>query len=102
MHRKDIPADERRLAKRVPLNLRTRIRHSGLEHGDLTIRDLSFTGFQGETGVALKRGDLISVALPNIGLVRATVKWRNERSIAGEFQRPVDVRICFRDEAAAS
>ena len=50
---------------------------------------------------ALKKGDLISVALPNIGLVRATVKWQCAKNIAGEFQRPVDVRVCFRDETAA-
>ena len=86
---------ERRLAKRVPLDLHTRLRHSGLMHGDLTICDLSFTGFKGETDVNLKRGDLISVSLPNIGLVRAIVKWRTERRIAAQFQRPVDVRVCF-------
>ena len=101
MRKNEIHLGERRLAKRVPLDLQTRIRHSGLEHGELTISDLSFTGFKGETGVALKKGDLISVALPNIGLVRATVKWQCAKNIAGEFQRPVDVRVCFRDETAA-
>ena len=72
------------------------MRHSGLQHGDMTIDDLSFTGFKGRTDVMLKRGDLISVALPHIGLVRATVKWSDAQSFAGEFQRPVDIRTCFR------
>ena len=87
---------ERRRAKRLSLDLHTRLRYRGLEHGDLTINDLSFTGFKGETDVELKRGDLVSVALPRIGLVRATVKWRRDHGIAAQFQRAVDVRACFR------
>lgn len=87
---------ERRRAKRLPLDLKTRLRHSGLEHGDLTIRDLSFTGFKGDTEINLDRGNLISVALPNIGLVRATVQWCKGGTLAAQFQRPVDIRACFR------
>lgn len=87
---------ERRSAKRVNLNLRTRLMHSGQQHADLIIRDLSFTGFKGETELKLMRGALISVGLPNIGLVRATVKWVKDGRIAGAFHRPVDVRTCFR------
>jgi hypothetical protein len=87
---------ERRSAKRLALDLHTRLRHNGLVHGDLTIKDLSFTGFKGESEVALMRGDLISVALPAIGLVRATVQWCKGGMLAAQFQRPVDIRICFR------
>ena len=87
---------ERRSARRLPLDLHTRLRHAGLEYGDLTIKDLSFTGLKGETQVALHRGDLISVALPNIGLVRATVQWCNEGMLTAQFQRAVDIRNCFR------
>jgi hypothetical protein len=92
---------ERRLAKRVPLDLHTRIRHAGLEHGEMLIHDLSFTGFKGTTDVELAEGAPISVSLPNIGLVRATVKWRQAREIAAQFHRPVDVRICFRETGTA-
>ena len=88
---------ERRRAKRLPLDLQTRLRHTGLTYGDLTIKDLSFTGFKGITRIALARGDLISVALPNIGLVRATVKWcGGDGMLAAQFQRVVDIRTCFR------
>lgn len=87
---------ERRRAKRLALDLRTRLRHSGLEHGDLTIRDLSFTGFKGETEVKLKHGDLISVSLPAIGLVRATVQLCKGGIVTAQFQRPIDIRPCFR------
>ena len=87
---------ERRGAKRVNLNLRSRVRHNGLQHADIVIRNLSFTGFNGEADVPLKCGDIISVGLPNIGLVRATIKWSEDGHIAGAFHRPVDVRECFR------
>ena len=87
---------ERRLAKRVNLNLRTRLMHSGRQQSEIQVRELSFTGFEGETDLKLIKGALISVGLPNIGLVRATVKWARDGRIAGAFQRPVDVRACFR------
>lgn len=93
--------DERRLAKRVNLSLRTRLMHSGQQHADIVIRDLSFTGFKGETELKLMRGALISVGLPNIGLVRATVKWVKDGRIAAAFYRPVDVRTCFRGKSSA-
>jgi hypothetical protein len=92
---------ERRSAKRVNLNLRTRLMHNGQQHADIIIRDLSFTGFRGETELKLMRGALISVGLPNIGLVRATVKWAKDGRMAGAFHRPVDVRTCFREPRAA-
>ncbi|MDB5699746.1 MAG: hypothetical protein JWN69_2550 [Alphaproteobacteria bacterium] len=90
---------ERRSAKRVNLNLETRLLHGGLEHADIVIGDLSFTGFNGETGAPLKKGDYVSVGLPNIGLVRATIKWRRGTKVAGAFHRAVDVRNCFREIA---
>lgn len=92
--------EERRSAKRVNLNLRTRILHGGQQQGELVIRDLSFTGFMGTTDAPLREGEYFSVALPQIGLVRAAVKWREGNNVAGEFHRPVDVRTCFRESAA--
>lgn len=94
---------ERRSAKRVGLDIRSRLLHSGLqESADIVIRDLSFTGFKGETAAELKRGDMVSIDLPNIGLVRATVKWNEDGRIAGAFHSAVDVRNCFSPPAKAS
>ena len=93
---------ERRSAKRVNLNLRSRLMHSGRQQADLVIRDLSFTGFRGETDAQLARGALVSVGLPNIGLVRATVKWVKDGRIAGAFQKSVDIRTCFREPQPAN
>jgi hypothetical protein len=91
---------ERRTAKRVNLDLGTRLLHGGLQHADIIVRDLSFTGFNGETDAPVDEGDLVSIGLPNIGLVRATIKWRSGNRIAGSFHRAVDIRACFRDPAA--
>ena len=87
---------ERRRAKRVPLEMRTRFRYTGFQQGDLVIRDLSFTGCRCETDVQLNTGDLVSVALPNIGLVRASVQWCSGGKFAAQFQKAVDIRACFR------
>jgi hypothetical protein len=86
---------ERRGAKRVNLNQRSRIRYEGLHQAEIVIRNLSFTGFNGEANVRLKRGDTVSITLPNIGPIRATIKWTNDRQVAGAFREPVDVRGCF-------
>jgi hypothetical protein len=91
---------ERRAAKRVNLNLRTRIVYAGQEKGALVIRDLSFTGFKGVTDVPLRGGESFSVALPRIGRVRASLIWRDGEEVAGEFHRAVDVRNCFREGTA--
>lgn len=91
---------ERRAAKRVNLDLRTRLLHRGLQHADIVVRDLSFTGFNGETDAPVGEGDLVSIGLPRIGLVRATIKWRSGNRIAGSFHHAVDIRTCFRDPAA--
>jgi hypothetical protein len=91
---------ERRAAKRVHLDLETRLLHRGLQHADIVVRDLSFTGFNGETDAPVDKGDLVSIGLPRIGLVRATIKWRRGKCIAGSFHHAVDIRACFRDPAA--
>ena len=92
---------ERRTGKRINLNMRTRLRYSGQQPADIVVRELSFTGFKGDTNAPLKQGDLISVGLPNIGLVRATVKSSNDGQVAAAFYRSVDVRSCFRTPAVA-
>lgn len=91
---------ERRAAKRVNLDLRTRLLHRGLQHADIVVRDLSFTSFNGESDAPVGEGDLVSIGLPRIGLVRATIKWRSGNCIAGSFHHAVDIRACFRDPAA--
>jgi len=91
---------ERRAAKRVDLALPTRLLHNGLQPAEITVRDISFTGFQCEAALALEPGSLVSISLPKIGLVRATIKWCEDGRIAGAFHRPVDVRTCFMRELA--
>jgi len=91
--------NERRVAKRVAFALHTRLRYSGLEYGEITISDLSFTGFRGATSVPLKKGDLVSVALPDIGLVRAAIKWCDDGEVAGAFLKAVDIRSFIRARA---
>jgi hypothetical protein len=93
---------ERRAAKRVILGLRTRLLHRGLQRADIVVHDLSFTGFNGDTDAPVGEGELVSIGLPRIGLVRATIKWRRGSRIAGSFHHAVDIRACFRDPATGN
>jgi hypothetical protein len=86
---------ERRGAKRVGLNQRSRMRYDGMQQAEIVIRNLSFTGFNGAANVRLKRGDAVSITLPNVGVVRATIKWSRDGEVAGAFREPTDVRGCF-------
>jgi hypothetical protein len=56
----------------------------------VTIRDISQTGFLIETnGMALSKGELININLPNKGLVSARVVWANERLFGCEFDEEI-------------
>ena len=86
---------QRRSAKRHSLAIETTVRHGPFEQSAIRIEDLSFTGFAGSCPAHLKPGSFVSLALPEIGLVRAKVVWSRAGKVGGRFLKPVDVRRCF-------
>ena len=85
-------------AKRCLLSLETCLRYRGLREAAIHVSDLSFGGFAGECTVALEKGEYVSLALPQIGLVRARIVWQKQGRIGARFNKPVDVRRCFATE----
>jgi hypothetical protein len=88
---------QRRSAKRQSLAIETTVRHGPFEQSTIRVEDLSFTGFAGSCLAPLRPGSFISLALPEIGLVRAKVVWTRAGKVGGKFLKPVDVRRCFPD-----
>ena len=85
---------EKRSGKRLDVNIRSRLRHGGFSQSEITICNLSFRGFRAECDEALKRGDFVSIDLPQIGLVRARVAWCDSGRLGGMFLKPTDIRRC--------
>ena len=81
--------------KRCLLSLETCLRYRGLREAAIRLSDLSFGGFAGECAVSLEKGEYVSLALPQIGLVRARVVWQSRGRMGARFNKPVDVRKCF-------
>ena len=91
----DVWQRQRRSAKRQRLAIETTVRHGPFEQSTIRVEDLSFTGFAGSCPASLKPGSFVSLALPEIGLVRAKIVWVRAGRIGGRFLKPVDVRRCF-------
>lgn len=83
-----------RRAKRLDVELASRIRYRGMSSVDVTIRDLAFTGFRAACAQSLAEGERISIDLPPFGLVPATIAWCRGGFIGGLFDSAVDIRHC--------
>lgn len=57
--------------------------------------NLSSGGFSAEGAGMLKRGDLVWINLPGIGLVRSQVRWRLENRFGAAFLVVDDLRLRF-------
>ena len=88
---------QRRSAKRQSFAIETTIRHGPFQQATIRIEDLSFTGFAGSCAATLAPGSFVSLALPEIGLVRARIIWVRADKIGGKFLKAIDVRRCFPD-----
>lgn len=58
--------------------------------GQVKVRNISSTGLMAETGLPLKNGDVVEVALRGIGAVRAVVVRRTLGKVALKFDLPID------------
>jgi hypothetical protein len=89
------PEHVRRNAKRAVVHMPARLRHKGLEAAEVTILDLSFTGFKAASDIDFTPGVYLSIDLPGIGLVRSKVVWCKDGQVGCSFNNPVDVRRCL-------
>lgn len=88
------PPTVARKAKRLSVELASRVRYRGMLSVDVTIRDLAFTGFRAACTQPLAAGERISIDLPPFGLVPATIAWCRDGLIGGLFDSAVDIRYC--------
>ena len=56
----------------------------------ITIRNISVSGFMGETLARVQRGDSFGVVIPGCGIVRAYARWFNAGELGGKFRIALD------------
>lgn len=92
--------EARRVAKRAPVSLDSRISKGGLARALCKVVDVSTHGAQLQTFSALKRGMRIWLTLPKLGTVEANVTWADDFVAGCRFQAPLTVGQ-FEDLVAA-
>lgn len=78
-------------ADRFTIMLETQLLPHDGEAVEVVIRDISSTGFMGECDSFVRIGSLVSVALPEIGQVDATIVWALAGRLGGKFSAPVAI-----------
>ena len=81
-----------RNGRRIGVSLMSRVTYAGMREATGAISNISFFGFCMRGAVQLNPGDFVSIALPNLGLVRARVAWCESDCFGAAFTKPVDIR----------
>ena len=86
--------DGRRRSSRAPISLDAQIGKSGRTL--CKVVDISRHGARLQTYSQLRRGSVIWLMLPTVGLVAAEVKWSDDFAAGCQFQKPLDVKSYVR------
>jgi hypothetical protein len=83
-----------RRSRRVTLQEATSLRSTDLRDFDVTVCDLSTSGFQAECLRPVLIGSYVSLDLPGIGPVNAQVRWQVGGRMGGKFLEPISLLRC--------
>ena len=86
-----IPAEhgEHRSALRRAVTLRARLRDRSSTRFDISVVDLSATGFRADVDYSLNPGAVVWINLPGLQGLEATVAWRRGTMIGAAFRQPL-------------
>jgi len=82
-------AGDHRRASRVPVRVGARLRDRLSNKYDVSILDLSVTGFRAEAHYALEPGAIVWLTIPGLQGLEATIAWRNGAVIGCSFRSPL-------------
>jgi hypothetical protein len=89
------PVDfKQRRAPRKRVAGSARLRHSGWYKVEVTIRDVSTSGFMAECPASIRIGSHVSLEVPGIGSVKAQVRWQLGGRMGGMFLDPISLSRC--------
>ena len=81
----------KRAGRRIGVSLASRVRCAGMREAEAMIVNISVYGLRAQCAVAFRPGDLISLALPSIGMARAKVAWCHSGYFGAVFSNAVDI-----------
>jgi hypothetical protein len=90
-----VPAQVERDGARHPLSGNARLMNPSFKGSKIRLVNLSARGFSAEGAGSVKRGDLVWITLPGLGMVRSQVRWRRADQFGAAFLDTGDLRLRF-------
>jgi hypothetical protein len=81
--------DDMRQTPRLPVAIPAQFRVPGTARFDISLLDLSATGFRCETFYGLSIGERVFVTIPTFSPFEAVIAWRNVFTYGCMFQKPL-------------
>jgi hypothetical protein len=85
----NVPASDDRRARRQVLDAPSTMSLVGYHGHDVVVRDLSELGFKAQTDQRIKRGAIVRLRLPGLGVVLGRIIWSRMGHVGGEFVNPI-------------
>ncbi|HEX9964081.1 MAG TPA: PilZ domain-containing protein [Allosphingosinicella sp.] len=79
---------------RTPVEGRTRLRAQSWYSIEVTVCDVSTTGFNAQCPETVRIGSYVSLDVPGIGPVNAQVRWQLGERMGGQFLDPISLNRC--------
>lgn len=89
----DSTGGESRRTLRKAVKLKARLRDRGATRFDITVLDLSMTGFRAETAYRLNAGALVWISLPGLAGIEAVVAWQERQFVGCQFSTPLHAAV---------
>jgi hypothetical protein len=83
-----------RKAERTSIETTTQLRHQNWYSVDVSICDVSTSGFMAECNDPVRIGSYVSLDVPGIGPVHAQVRWQIGTRMGGMFLDPISLHRC--------
>jgi hypothetical protein len=91
----DRPSDYKdRRSERTAITTRTRLTQQNWYSVEVSLCDLSSTGFMAECGENISIGSYVTLDIPGLGPVRAQVRWQVGGKMGGMFLDPIKLYRC--------
>lgn len=83
-----------RRSGRTPVAGRTSLRSQNWYSIEVSVRDVSTTGFMAECPEPVRIGSYVSLDVPGLGPVNAQVRWQLGERMGGMFLDPISLNRC--------
>ena len=83
-----------RRGSRLPVDEDARLKRSATYQIEVTVKNLSSSGFMAECSEAVGIGSFVLLDVPGVGPVEAQVRWQIGSRIGGLFSHPISLARC--------